>query len=160
MKHREEEFCLLTAALGDPCEAARRAGYKDPDGVWPELIVRPDVAEEIGRASRSARRILEDAARTSLLRMIAADHTDAYRLLYLDSVGSELLSEMNLSGVSEIKRTDKGVEIKFFDRLKLFSAVAASGSGAAEGTEGGLIEAIRLSAKALSESRGGDTDAV
>ena len=160
MKHREEEFCLLTAALGDPREAARRAGYKDPDGVWPELIVRSDIAERIGSASHTARRIWETAARTALLRMIAADQTDAYRLLYLDSVGSESLSKMNLSGVSEIKRTDKGVEIKFFDRLKLFSAVAAPDSGVAEGADGGLIEAIRLSAKALSGTCGGDTDAV
>lgn len=160
MKHREEEFCLLTAALGDPREAARRAGYKDPDGVWPELIVRPDIAERIGKASRITRSILQEAARTSLLRMIAADNADACRLLYLDCAGEKMLSELDLSGVSEIKRTEKGVEIKFFDRFKLFSAVEAPDSAAHEEADGGLIEAIRLSAKALSESRGGDIDAV
>lgn len=160
MKHREEEFCRLTAALGDPREAARRAGYQHPDEAWQELIVRGDVAERVKEASQNARQILMQAARTTLYRMITANNADALRLLYRDQLSEEALAALNLSGVSEVKRTDKGVEIKFFDRLKLFSALDAPENGAQGGAEGGLIEAMRLSAKALSESLGGDADAV
>ena len=160
MKHREEEFCLQMAALGDPVEAARRAGYQHPEDAWPKLIVREDIAERTRQASATARRMLEEGAVTALYRMVTADQSDAFRLLYADPVGGRLPAELNLSGVSEVKRTDKGVELKFFDRMKLLTALSDKSGSGHDGGESGLIEAIRLSAKALGACRDGEPDAV
>ena len=44
---------------------------------------------------------------------------DAVRLLFCEEAGSELLSQLDLFNIAEIKRPKGGgMEIKFFDRLK------------------------------------------
>jgi hypothetical protein len=161
LKHREEEFCRLVAVLGDPAAAARMAGYRDPQDRWPSLIAREDIAREIRRASRTVRGVYEDAARCSLYRVMFSDNTDALRLLYRETIPDEELAGLNLSGVAEIKRTkDKSVEIKFFDRLKALDKLSDA-DGEPGSTAGGLLEAMRLSARAILASRDeDDTDGV
>ena len=156
LKHREEEFCRLVAVLGDPLAAARQAGYREPQEKWPSLIAREDIARGIEKAARVVRGVYEDAARCNLYRVMFSDNTDAFRLLYRDTITDEELARMNLSGVAEIKRTkDKSVEIKFFDRLKAFDKLNAAG-GEPDGTAGGLLEAMRRSAQAILASRDED----
>ena len=161
LKHREEEFCRLVAVLGDPAAAARQAGYRDPQEKWPSLIAREDIARGIRKAARNVRGVYEDAARCNLYRVMFSENTDAFRLLYRDTITDEELAGLNLSGVAEIKRTkDKSVEIKFFDRLKVLDKLNAA-EGESNGSAGGLLEAMRLSAQAILASREeDDTDGI
>lgn len=161
LKHRESEFCRLTAVLGDPAEAARRAGYKEPAQAWPELITRRDIADEIHRVTVEVSKVFRDTMICGIYRLMSCDNGDAVKLLYHDEISDREIDELNLSGVAEIKRTDKGVELKLFDRLRALDKLrelndTVSGSQSA----GGLLEAMRLSAQALSGSGGADGDAV
>ena len=162
MKQKEKDFCRLTAVLGDPGKAAERAGFKDPEKAWPELVVREDIAEEIHRASSVVGRIYKDTLLCGIHRMMTADNSDVIKLVCRDRVGGEEFKERDISGVSEIKRTDKGIELKFFDRIKLLEKLNGFGFATEENTGGGLIEAMRLSARALLSSCEGneDTDGV
>ena len=164
MKQREEEFCRLTAVLGDPLTAARRAGYKHPDEAWPGLISRQDIADEIGRIAKEVSKVFRDTLMSSLYRLISRDNTDAVRLLYREQVSGDELAQMNLSGIAEIKRTkDKSVEIKFFDRIKMLDKLSELCNCSSDGApSGGLLEAMRLSAQALGRmyENGDKTDEV
>ena len=52
-----------------------------------------------------------------------------------------------------MKRTDKGVELKFFDRLKALDKLSELSDTVADSrSAGGLLEAMRLSAQALREA--------
>ena len=150
MRPREKEFCLLTAVLGDPEEAARRAGWKQPENAWPGLISREDIAGEISRTAKNVGGVYRDILPCAVFRLLTADNSDAVRLLNREAVTDEELRRADLSGVAEMKKTDKGVEIKFFDRIKaldkLYEIGGADGEG---GSSGGLIEAMMLSAQAL-----------
>lgn len=44
---------------------------------------------------------------------------DAVRLAFLTSETAEQAKELDLSGLTELKRTDKGVELKFVDQIKV-----------------------------------------
>ncbi len=80
---------------------------------------------------------------------------DAVRLLY----GSEAppdLAKLDLYNVAEIKRGEKGIEIKFFDRLKAAELLQALES---ENGAEPLYRALGESAAALQESGEAD-DAV
>ena len=154
MRPREKEFCRLTAVLGNPREAARRAGYKHPDEAWPSLIARGDVAEEIHKVAQDVSRVFKDTMLSVMHRVISADSADAVRLVYRNNVSDEEISRMNLSGVAEMKRTDKGVEIKFFDRIKALDRLyELSGDTDGEQYSGGLIEAMCLAARSLREHK-------
>lgn len=161
MKPKEKEFCRWMAVYGEPEKAARLAGYSSPADRWPRLICREDIAEEIRRNAQSLRAVYEDTALCGLYRLAFGRTNDALRLLYHENPSDRELEELDLSSVSEIKRTkDKSVEIKFFDRIKaldrlqevLNSSKELSGSG-------GLIEAMRLSAQTLSRQAQSEGDA-
>ena len=154
MRPREKEFCRLTAVLGDPRAAAERAGYKRPDDAWPELVTREDIAAEIHRVAAEVSKVFRDTLTSAVYRVLTADNSDAVRLLYREVVTDEEFRRMNLSGVAEMKKTDKGVEIKFFDRIKALDKLSELGDISSDGqSSGSLIEAMRLSAQALREGR-------
>lgn len=161
MKKKEMAFCRLTAVTGNPHTAAVRAGYRRPDEAWPELIARRDIADEIGRVTREVSKVFRDTLMCAALRLTAADNNDAVKLVYREQVSDDELREMDLSGIAEIKRTkDKSVEIKFFDRLKALDRLSElSGADADSAPEGGLLEAMRLSAQALRGMRDREAEA-
>ena len=153
LKHREAEFCRLTAVLGNPVKAAERAGYKHPDEAWTQLITRQDIADEIHRAALEASRVFRDTLMCGVYRLMSSDNSDAVKLLYRDDISDSEIEEMNLSGIAEMKRTDKGVELKFFDRLKALDKLSELSDTVADSrSAGGLLEAMRLSAQALREA--------
>ena len=159
LKHRESEFCRLTAALGNPREAARRAGYKEPNEAWPELIARADIADEIHRVATQISKVFRDTMICGVYRMMSGDNSDAVKLLYRDDISDREIEELNLSGVAEMKRTDKGVELKLFDRLRALDKLSELSETVSGGhSSGGLLEAMLLSAQALRESAGDERD--
>ena len=151
MKTKEKEFCRLTALTADPLRAAREAGYKRPEESLSKLIGREDIAEEIRRLSRNMRSVYESTAVCGLYRLAYGGVGDALTLLYGDHFAPEELRKMDLTRVSEIKRTDKGVEIRFCDRVKAIDKLCELLGGSRDPeASGGLLEAMLLSAKALS----------
>ena len=163
MKPREKEFCRLMALCGEPMRAAREAGYKRPDR-WHRLLCRSDIAAEIKRCADVLRSVYASTAVSGLYRLSFGKTGDALRLLYRENPSEEELDSLDLSGVAEIKRTkDKSVEIKFFDRIKALDRLndVLRSSGEA-GASGGLLEAMRMSAMALSRTTDveGDDDGI
>ena len=150
MKPKEKDFCRRLALCADPMRAVREAGFRHPEQSLCKLMVREDIAEEVKRLSRNMRSVYESIAVCGLYKLAYGGTGDALTLLYGDSFTADQLREMDLSRVSEIKRTDKGVEIKFCDRVKAVDKLGELFSGGNEsGTAGGLLEAMRMSAAAL-----------
>ncbi|WOC32158.1 MULTISPECIES: terminase small subunit [Caproicibacterium] len=81
---------------------------------------------------------------------------DAVRLLF-EPQEPECLRKLDLYCVAEVKRSDKGVEIKFADRLKAAQMLAQLGG---EESVQPLFAALNQSAQAVKEVGRGGGDAV
>lgn len=149
MKVREKEFCRLMAVYADPRRAAREAGYRRPETVLSQLLTREDIAQEIEKLSTNAQKIYRSTVACGLFRLACGDVGDAAELALSDKLGVERLRELDLSCVQEIKRTDKGVELKLCDRIKALDRLAEM-IGESSEYGGGLEEAMLRSAQALS----------
>ena len=151
MKPREKEFCRLMTVYADPKRAAGEAGYKHPESAWLNLMGREDIAEEIRRLSRNIRSVYESTAISGLYKLAFGGVSDALALLYDKDMTPESMSKLDLSCVSEIKRTDKGVEIKFCDRMKAMAQLLQHlDQDEGSSSSSGLLDAMMLSAEALS----------
>jgi hypothetical protein len=86
------------------------------------------------RAGAGAQILREDAVRR--LAELAFGRANDAAVLALDPAGQQgHLAELDLRAVSELKVTDKGVEIKFLDRVRALEALGAilgEGGGGAE----------------------------
>ena len=160
MKPREKEFCRLMTVVADPIKAARKAGYKHPERAWSELSAREEIVSEIRRRCENIRSIYESAAVCGLYRLAYGGVNDALTFINREIIREENLRALDLRNVSEIKKTDKGIEVKFCDRIKaveklqeLLKSTGGQGNGA------GLLDAIMMSASALGR-HGSDEDAV
>ena len=161
MKPREKEFCRLMTVYADPVRAAREAGYKHPEKAWSELSAREEIVGEIRRRSENIRSIYESTAVCGLYRLAYGGAGDALTLLYREKLSEDELHRLDLRNVSEIKRTDKSVEVRFCDRIKAIEKLKELlESGSKQGSGTGLLDAILLSAEALSNRGGSDSDAV
>ena len=161
MKPREKEFCRLMTVYADPVRAAREAGFKQPEKAWAELSAREEIVSEIRRRSENIRSIFESTAVCGLYRLAYGGVSDALTLALQENPGEVDLRSLDLRNVSEIKRTDKGVELRFCDRIKAADKLQELLSGDAEQDgAAGLLDAIRLSAEALSSRSERDADAV
>jgi hypothetical protein len=121
---RNALFCRFLVTLGDAREAAVLAGYgKDSRKAAAELVVRPEIARECEKIAKGLPR-LPLSARRGLERLAFGGVGDALRLLYIgENPDTDFLCGLDLFCVSELKRTDKGIEIKFFDRLKALESL-------------------------------------
>ena len=145
----------------DPIRAAREAGYKHPEDAWSELSAREEIVSEIRRRCENIRSIIESTAVCGLYGLAYGGVSDALTFISREIIREEELQALDLRNVAEIKRTDKGVELKFCDRLKavdkLQELLHADGK---QGGGSGLLDAILLSAEALGSRGGSETDAV
>ena len=159
MKPKEKEFCRLMTVYADPIRAAREAGYKHPEKSWAELASEDEIVSEIRRLCSNMRSIYENAAVCGLYRLAYGGVSDALTLIYREDLSDRELSALDLTNVSEIKKTDKGIEVKFCDRIKAIGALSQiSGTQTTEGEGSGLLDAIRMSARALGDRNRMDQD--
>ena len=113
-KHQTDTFCTEFLRTGDPYLAAEAAGVSDPGTLLRQDAVRARLRDE--------RRVLTDQlTRAGVLRCAArlafGRSNDCVRLA-LDPEAD--LNELDLSLLSELKRSEKGtVEIKLMDRAAL-----------------------------------------
>lgn len=158
MKPREREFCRLMTVNADPIKAAREAGYRHPEKAWSELSANEEIVSEIRRRCENIRSVYEHTAICGLYKLACGGVSDALTLLYREDLSEDKLRSLDLRNVSEIKRTDKGVEIKFCDRIKAIDKLQELTGGTVRGNGSGLLNAILTSAEALHDCVGSETD--
>ncbi len=114
IKPNERLFCRLVADGYSPQDAASRAELSNPKHTADRLMHRTDIRECI----RSF--LKEDAlcsASAGYRRIAFGSIADAVRLC-LGRCADKDIEQLDLFCVQELKCTDKGVEVKFFDRIK------------------------------------------
>lgn len=143
---KEADFCCLAAVLGNPSEAAYKAGFTVfPQKKAERLLRKRQISEEIEKIKeRNAR---SSAALTGLRRIAFGSVADAVNLAVKFGEITDTHS-LDLFSVSEIKYTSgKGVEIKFYDRLKALEKLAELESAEENSGAMSIYEAITNSAR-------------
>lgn len=117
---REKLFCCFYASTGNVKEAAIMAGVSTNAEQWGyQLLLRDNIQKEIDLCLEKHKKDLQRKALTGYERLAFGSISDGVRLLYLQNPTKEILDNMDLYSVSEIKRPKDGaMEIKFFDRQK------------------------------------------
>ncbi len=142
---KEIEFCRCFAICRDHREAAAKAGFAFPDRSGMRLLAKDQVIAEIERITHKNTAVT--SAVDGLKRIAFGSVADAVKLiLEPEKVDIERL---DLFMVSELKCTDKCIEIKFYDRIKALTALLeVTDSVEADGTSQ-FVEAIFKGASAL-----------
>lgn len=145
---KEKEFCRWYVRLRNPHEAALRSGFTLlPEHRALSLLGKKNIREKIAELEKES---LADSNLVSagLQRLAFGSVSDAIKLiLSVNENKSPDIDTLDLFNVSEIKITNgKGMEIKFFDRLKALERL--SDLSRDDGSEGILsfYEAIEKSA--------------
>ncbi len=146
---KEREFCRRMTKCGDSTLAAILAGFKDEaEKKGLELLSRAEIVAEINRLSELCRQTAKDISYVGYQRLAFGSIADAVSLLYMENPSPEVLKNMDLFSVSEIKRPKDGtMEIKFFDRLKALERLSESIED--EGGAAPIYDAIMRGAEAL-----------
>lgn len=143
---KEAEFCCLAAVLGNVSEAAYKAGYTVfPQKKAEKLMRKKQISDEIEKIKE--RNAKTNEAVTGLRRIAFGSVADAVDLAvnFGESIDTHAL---DLFSVSEIKYTSgKGVEIKFYDRLKALEKLAEMESRQENTGALSIYEAIANSAR-------------
>ena len=143
---KEAEFCCLAATLGNGAEAAYKAGFTVfPQKRAEKLLRKKQIADEIEKIKEKNAK--NEEALTGLRRLAFGSVADAVNLAvnFGESVDTHSL---DLFSVSEIKYSaGKGVEIKFYDRLKALEKLAEIESVKEKSGVTSIYEALRDSAR-------------
>ncbi len=130
---RRNAFCRAYLQTLDPERSAAQAGLEDG---W-ALLRRQDVRKELERLREGQREQLlrEDAVRR-LAALAFGRANDAATLALSAPEARPAVEGLDLSAVSELKVSDRGVEIKFLDRVRALETLCellsdSSGGGAA-----------------------------
>lgn len=148
---REELFCILYASLGNPREAAFRAGYRLCSEVQArKLLAKPYIKETVERF-RKEEKISSYEVKSGLHRIAFASSADAVKLLLSEDASALDIESLDLFNVSEIKRPKGGgLEIKFFDRIKALERLGELSDASCENNGTPFYEALEKSAASLS----------
>lgn len=112
---KQKEFCKSFLDTGSLIEAEKLSGVKDGN----KLIGDDQIIQELDRLSKMQSRSLNLLAKAGLKRLALGGIADAVSLIYMDKPDREVLQDMDLFMISEIRRhKDGNMEIKFFDRFK------------------------------------------
>lgn len=124
LKPKEQLFGYLVASGFSPEDAAVRAGYRiKPKAVADRLMQNKDVFDYIRKITEN-KNVCDAIA--GYKRLAFGSVSDAVRLCCGELPDD--IETLDLFCVSEIKRTDKGVEVKFFDRIKALDRLAEMNS--------------------------------
>lgn len=137
---RRQAFCRAYLQTMDPQRAAQLAGCRDGFSTLEVRQVQKRLDEM--REASAAQICREDILRR-LVQLAFGPVNDAVRLALEGKEAN--LEELDLSAVSEFKVTDKGVEIRFVDRLRALDALREmleEKGGGAEELYRALTEAV------------------
>ncbi len=145
---KEDGFCRYFAALQNPREAALRAGYT----VMPEyramcLLSKKNIKKRIKELEKENADGM-DTVSAGFRRLAFGSCADAVKLILSCGSDSALdIDSLDLFGVSEIKYScGKGMEIKFFDRLKALEKLSELSDKSMESGAMSFYEALERSA--------------
>lgn len=135
---KEKKFCVGFINSGDIAEAQAYSGVCDGGA----LLCRENIRDELKRLSRVYNESVAYTASAGLKKLAMGDISDAVRLLYEDNPDTETLRDMDFFMISEIRRKENAVEIKFYDRIKALAQLCDNSV-----TEGGgsIYDAIMAS---------------
>lgn len=115
LNKKEKSFCKYFLDTGSIYEAEKLSGVKDGGC----LLAQNEVLEEIEKLSLLQSKSMNQLAKAGLKKLAMGGISDAVSLIYMDKPNKEILKDMDLFMVSEIRRNkDNCMEIKFFDRFK------------------------------------------
>ncbi|MBO5912779.1 MAG: terminase small subunit [Clostridia bacterium] len=142
---KEIEFCRYFAICRDARESAAQAGFAVPERSGMRLLAKDSIISEIERISQKNTTVT--SAVDGLKRIAFGSVADAVRLiLEPEAVDTE---KLDLFMVSELKCTDKCIEIKFFDRIKALTALLDVSSMSEDNTTSQFVDAIFKGASAI-----------
>ncbi len=150
---KESDFCSLYVKLRNPKEAAIRAGLTPlPEQRAFSLLSKKHIKKKITELEK------ENTADNALIsaglqRLAFGSISDAVKLILdLDGEKSPNIDDLDLFNVSEIKFTKgKGMEIKFFDRLKALERLSTIVGSSEDSDALSFYEALERSAKMQTE---------
>ena len=124
---KEKLFCVYYAESRNGREAAARAGFAMPQRAAVRLLEMDTVVAEIADIEKTRTTDLSEVC-AGYRRLAFGSYADALKLLFCDAetVAGEL-ERLDMFSVSEIKKKDSAIEIKFFDRLKALEHLEAAG---------------------------------
>ena len=142
----QKTFCRLYAETADPLFAATAAKLKDPGKAASSLIFQDEIIEETEKVLKKRRRLLMLMCENAVMKIICAPNATA---LGLGNGEAGFTEEKELRSVSEFKRSDKGAEVKFFDKIKAYEKLCDAGAFESDGGDLGLLGALSQGARAL-----------
>lgn len=158
-KHRERLFCQYYAVFLDAVQAAKQAGFQDPQAEGPLLLARPDIQLTLAQLQDQYSFLLKNQAMEGYRRLAFSSAKDAVRLLKTP-LGPEDGAGLDLFSVSEIRTSPSGVQIKFADRQKALDRLCELAremqdpAPPDETLEDRLQQAITRGAEAIAEKDG------
>lgn len=150
---KEDDFCRWYTQLRNPRESALKAGYTlMPEQTALHLLSKERIREKISQLEKEL--LTSDTLISAGLRRLAfGSTTDAVKLILSAGAGSSPdIENLDLFNVSEIKYTcGKGMEIKFFDRLKALEKLNEIMDSGAQSSALSFYEAIERSTRCTAE---------
>lgn len=153
---KEDDFCRWYTQLRNPREAALKAGYTlMPEYSALRLLSKEKIREKINRLEKEIP-TSDTLIPTGLRRLAFGSITDAVKLILSAGADSSPdIDELDLFNVSEIKYTcGKGMEIKFFDRLKALEKLNELAENSIQSSALSFYEALERSANSNTEGDG------
>lgn len=150
---KELDFCRIYVRLRNPKESAIRAGFE----ILPEyraisLLSKKEIRRKITELQKEVTAD-ENLISAGLQRLAFGSCGDAVKLiLSVNQDTSPDIDNLDLFNVSEIKFTcGKGMEIKFFDRLKALEKLSEISQNGKETGALSFYEALERSAEKFTE---------
>ncbi len=151
---KELDFCRIFVRLRNPKESAIRAGFE----ILPEyraigLLSKKEIRNKIHEFEKETSAD-ENLISAGLQRLAFGSIGDAVKLIISASESATPdIDSLDLFNVAEIKYTcGKGMEIKFFDRLKALEKLSEISQSATQSGALSFYEAIERSAVKQTES--------
>ena len=155
---KELDFCRIYVRLRNPKESAIRAGFE----ILPEyraisLLSKKEIRRKITELQKEVTAD-ENLISAGLQRLAFGSCGDAVKLLLsVNQDSSPDIDNLDLFNVSEIKFTcGKGMEIKFFDRLKALEKLSEISQNGKETGALSFYEALERSAEKFTEIKNND----
>lgn len=157
LTQKEILFCTYYSIKRSPVEAAIKAGYNVmPERAAVRLLKKENIKNRIAVLSKE-NRISANEVEAGFRRIAFGCVNDAVKIALSEETDIEELKNMDLFGISEIKVSrGKGVEIKFFDRIKALEKLSQFSGSSEESPSDSFFKAMEKGAEALKTGCDGD----
>lgn len=152
LSEKEKLFCTYYSVKQNAVEAALKSGYTvSPERAAVKLLRKEGVNAYISALTAKNKGSRDEVA-AGLRRLAFGCINDAVALAFKEEFDPEMLKELDLFSVSEIKvNRGKGVEIKFFDRVKALEKLSALIGQSDSESRNDFFKAIENGAAALQD---------